>query len=815
MSDLILNINFDESKKKNRLIIETYEGNIPSFKSKKYSGQLRNVNINATNIYDNISDVEMKVLREFLNDDSNVQISKYQYMISPENIRKIKQLAKIECMFYKDKKKGMFQIEYVNYENLPSKNMYSIEGLRFGGEKTSLYFMIDDSKTEIKVEEIIPKVYINLSEKEFHLVLKFDYGISVIDFLNQERQLGPKEGYRDFGFENKIKKEIEKNGWNLKRSEGFIFVGKDISKGILGLIESGICVYTSSEEKVSTADFSNIKISYNMDWFSIKGHVLIDDSSVDITKLIDFRKKRKNWIEYNGKVIILPKSLVSKKIKKDVESDELYIDKKNIPSAIGMAYDLNKGVVRNLDKLIDYNKIELKIDANIEKILREYQIIGVKWLLALRKNGFGACLADDMGLGKTLQIIAFLSDASLKNTKNLIIVPKTLLINWEREISKFSPNTFVYLYHGTDRNIDAMNEANIVLSTYQTIVNDVSLLKNIYFDNLIIDEAQYIKNSRSKAYNAVNTIKASMKIILTGTPIENNLKEFWELMRLINPEIIEPYTKISNDQTKLVDRIKMLTSPFLLRRMKKDVLKDLPEKQEQTILINMNGEQQKIYDKMLESIRYEILKKNDRYEIKSNSIMLNGLLYLQEICCHPQLLPIEYNEGITESAKLETLIELLKPLYLNGHKIVVFSRFTKMLSIIKKRIVSEHMNYFYLDGLTQNRLDVVDEFEKSDNGVFLISLKAGGTGLNLVSADTVIIYDPWWNPASEKQAEDRIYRIGQTRNVMIYKIIVKGTIEEKIQKLQNEKKSLCSEILDGHEIPIAMTTEIMEKLILE
>ena len=333
-----------------------------------------------------------------------------------------------------------------------------------------------------------------------------------------------------------------------------------------------------------------------MDWFSIKGHVLIDDSSVDITKLIDFRKKRKNWIEYNGKVIILPKSLVSKKIKKDVESDELYIDKKNIPSAIGMAYDLNKGVVRNLDKLIDYNKIELKIDANIEKILREYQIIGVKWLLALRKNGFGACLADDMGLGKTLQIIAFLSDASLKNTKNLIIVPKTLLINWEREISKFSPNTFVYLYHGTDRNIDAMNEANIVLSTYQTIVNDVSLLKNIYFDNLIIDEAQYIKNSRSKAFN---TIKASMKIILTGTPIENNLKEFWELMRLINPEIIEPYTKISNDQTKLVDRIKMLTSPFLLRRMKKDVLKDLPEKQEQTILINMNGEQQKIYDKML------------------------------------------------------------------------------------------------------------------------------------------------------------------------------------------------------------------------
>ena len=815
MSDLVLNINLDESKKKNRLIMETYEGTIPNLKSKKYSGQLRNVNINAKYTFNNISDKDVQIIRAFLNDEFNVQITKYQYLIAPKNITGIADLEKIGCLFYKEKKTGMFQIEFVKYEEAPSKNMYSIEGLRVGGEKTALYLVKDDSKIEIKVKEIIPKAYINLGKKEFPLVLKFDYGNSIVDFFSEERQLESKGTYRDFGFENRIRKGIEASGWKLKRNEGFIFIGKNINKCIYGLIEKGVSVYTNSEKKVSMADFSNIKISYDLDWFSIKGRVLIDDDSVDISELIDFKKKRENWVEYNGQVIILPTALSSKKIEKDSGTGELHIDKKYIPSAIGVAYDLNKGSVHNLDRLIGYNEISINIDPHIQKILRAYQIIGVKWLLSLRKNGFGACLADDMGLGKTLQIIAFLSDESLNKTRNLIIVPKTLLLNWKREIRKFSPNTSMYLYHGRNRNIDDLANAKIVISTYQTILNDKALFENISFDNLIIDEAQYIKNSGGKTYNAIKSIKASMKIILTGTPIENNLAEFWGLMRLINPSIIEPYRSVSKDSTRLVDKIKRLTAPFLLRRMKKDVLKDLPAKQEQTILINMDEEQQRIYDKILKSIQYELLRKNDRFEMRSNSILLSGLLYLQEICCHPQLLPMEYSDGVTKSAKLDTLMELLKPLYLNGHKVVVFSRFTKMLALIEKSIILEHMNYYYLDGSTQNRMGVVDAFEKSDNGIFLISLKAGGTGLNLISADTAVIYDPWWNPSSEKQAEDRIYRIGQKRNVLIYKLIMEGTIEEKIQKLQAEKMSLCSEILDGHDVSLSMTAEIMEKLILE
>ncbi|MBQ4068376.1 MAG: DEAD/DEAH box helicase [Lachnospiraceae bacterium] len=815
MSDFILSINFDESRKKNCIVIETYEGIIPKLKSKKFSGQLRNININASQIFDNLSKANMHVITEFLNNDLNIQINKNQYMISAACLVGLKSLVEMGCLFYKDKRNGMYIVEKIFYENILSKNVHSIEGVCFEGDKTSIYFQIDESKIKKYAVEITPKVYINLNDSSYPLELKFDYGVAIVDFLSKERQINLGNEYRDFRYEEKIEEIIENSGWILKRNEGFVFCGKDVSEGIVLISESGINVYTNTEKKICVADYSKIRVSYDFDWFSVKGEVKWNEESIDITKLIDLRKKKENWAEYNGQVIMLPKALTSKTLKKDSTTGEVHIDKRKIISAIGLANDLNGSVVHNLNQYIDYNNVCMKIDSNLKKILREYQVVGVKWLLSLMYNNFGACLADDMGLGKTLQIIAYLSDEIFDNSHNLIVVPKTLLINWQREFKKFLPDASVYIYHGSERNINDIKGFKIVLTTYHTLVNDCKLFNGIYFNNLVIDEAQYIKNSKSKAYNVIKSIDASMKIILTGTPIENNLSEFWGLMRLINPDVIEPYSSVTKNQNQLVDRIKLLSSPFLLRRLKRDVLKDLPEKQEQTLLVKLDEQQQKLYDKMLESIRHEILRKNDQFEIKSNSIMLNGLLYLQEICCHPQLLSNQYNGGCYESAKMDLLMELLASLYSNGHKVVVFSRFTKMLSIIEKKINISHMNYFYLDGTTKDRMLVVDEFENSEKGIFLVSLKAGGTGLNLISADTAIIYDPWWNPASERQAEDRIYRIGQERNVMIYRLIAEGTIEEKIQKLQNEKKNLCSEILDGHEVPIAMTVDVMEKLILE
>ena len=287
-------------------------------------------------------------------------------------------------------------------------------------------------------------------------------------------------------------------------------------------------------------------------------------------------------------------------------------------------------------------------------------------------------------------------------------------------------------------------------------------------------------------------------------------------MKLINPDIVmDKYIQTSVVEESAISRIRMMSAPFILRRMKSDVLQDLPEKQEQVICVKMEEDQRRIYDKVLNSIRYEIQRKPDKYEIKSNSTMLKGLLYLQEICCHPQLLDHSINEGCKESAKFDLLNELLQTLYYSSHKVVVFSRFTRMLGIIRNSVVAMHMNYYYLDGKTQDRLSVVDAFEESSNGVFLISLKAGGTGINLTSADTVIIYDPWWNPSAEKQAEDRIYRIGQTQKVMIYRLITEDSVEEKVQELQTKKSQLAGQLLDDRDSPVDISAELIKQMFLE
>ena len=332
---------------------------------------------------------------------------------------------------------------------------------------------------------------------------------------------------------------------------------------------------------------------------------------------------------------------------------------------------------------------------------------------------------------------------------------------------------------------------------------------------MIIDEAQYIKNSRSKAYRAVKYMKAGTKIIITGTPIENNIREYWNLMRITNPTMMS-FKELTKglDQNQIVSKARFMTAPFLLRRLKSDVLEDLPEKHEMTVYCDFDDSQRELYEIMLESIRHEISRKSDRFEIKSNSTILNGLLYLQEICCHPRLIPKEYNiNGCFESAKLDLLISMTSELYSSSHKIVIFSRFTKMLGIINKALSKLHINVFYLDGKTRQRQEIVDDFEQSKEGVFLISLKAGGVGINLVSADTAIIYDPWWNPAVEKQAQDRIYRIGQKKNVTVYKLIVANTIEEKVQLLQAKKKELFDQIVSGHDMPTNITLDDLKELI--
>ena len=816
MADLILNINISESKKKCRIVLETYYGTIPNLRSKQFSGPLRNININGITTADNLTSVNLGIIRDYLNSENNSQINKYQYILSDSGLYEISRFVEYGCLFYKDKGTPMFQVENVYFDEQKNRDYVELPGIKVAYLKTNLYFLIEECIADEKSRQITANAYVDIISKDGRLQLTFDYDDFTVIHEEKSRTLGTDNTYRDFGFEERIVSIIKKHGWVHEKNAGFRYEGHSMQNDLIQLIDEGISVYTETDSRIVKGDFSGVHVSYDIDWFEIKGNVGIGDCSISISDLISLKGRKENWVELNGKTVFLLESLNDVLKPTNLSDDSLRINRNQFISAVEIAYETNGNSITGIEQLTGYNDVCLNLEYSISSVLRPYQEIGVKWLMSLHRNEFGGCLADDMGLGKTLQIVAYLSDSGMNNTTNLIIVPKTLLINWKKEFEKFSPQTSVYVYHGAGREFTRAIENKVIITTYGTVLNDLDSISEFNFENLIIDEAQHIKNPKTKIYLAVRKLKARTRFILTGTPVENNIQEYWGLMKLVNPFIlskINPFTRY-DDSAVIIDKIKRITAPFLLRRMKNEVLKELPQKQEQILYCKMDSQQQELYNKMLTSIRYEIERKSDRFEIKSNSIMLNGLLYLQEICCHPQLLAKEYNpDGCKVSAKLEQLLEILNDLYHSGHKVVIFSRFTRMLTIIEKKLIGLHYNTFYLDGKSDDRMRIVDDFENSDIGVFLISLKAGGTGLNLISADTAIIYDPWWNPAIEKQAEDRIYRIGQKRNVMIYRMIVEGTIEEKVQMLQKEKNKLYEEILRGHEMPKLLTADIMRKLL--
>ena len=816
MADLIININLDESRKKQGLIIETYEGTIPHLKSKKYSGQLRNVNLSSLSDTDNLSSVVLQNIKRVFNDLANIQISKFQYLFSVNCLSYLKTIVAQGCVFCKDTRKSpMYEIEQLLLNTGNDKLEY-IHDFAAYQDGTTLYIDFDIEKKEAVGNEIIPLFYINITTRDFYSDLYFDYGNDLVKVNDKEIFLNNEARYRNYKFEKDIISTIKESHWKISGKDSFVYSGDDIAEDMKKLVDSGIHLYTNTKKKIDVVDFDNISFSYGLDWFELSGTATAGDLEVKLCDLIDFRKKREIWTEYNGQIIFLPKAfnnLGKNGIAKN--GNNLRISKKDILKAIAVIDFFCGGKKTFYNELVKYQDIKLQLSNVLNSTLRDYQKIGVKWLLSLRRNGFGGCLADDMGLGKTLQIISYLSDESIAGTNALIVVPKTLIENWNREFKKFASDISVYVYHGTGRNLADALKHRVVIITYGTLLNDINKISNYCFDHLIIDEAQNIKNSRSKAYRAVKAVNATTKIIMTGTPIENNIREYWGLMTIANPTNLS-YKMIMNGLTEeqVVEKIKRLNKPFLLRRFKKDVLDDLPEKEEQIVYCSFDESQRKLYNVLLKSIKYEINRKADRYEMKSNSIILSGLMYLQEACCHPRLLPKEYNsEQCFESAKLEQLLLMIDELYAIGHKIVIFSRFTKMLEIINKELIKRHFTIFYLDGGTKNRQTVVDDFEGSREGIFLISLKAGGVGLNIVTADTAIIYDPWWNPAVEKQAEDRIYRIGQKNKVTVFKLIAADTIEEKVQKLQEIKKRLFDEVIKGHEVPQNLTFEDIRSLL--
>ncbi|MDD2979765.1 MAG: DEAD/DEAH box helicase [Hespellia sp.] len=479
-----------------------------------------------------------------------------------------------------------------------------------------------------------------------------------------------------------------------------------------------------------------------------------------------------------------------------------------------------KSLIRNM-KTVEENDFELP--QCYETVLREYQKSGFSWLKTLAFNGFGGILADDMGLGKTLQVITFLyseffesDSADVDSRQALIVCPASLVYNWMDEFARFAPSIRAAMVIGTaaERKLildDAKQERGkiqVLITSYDLLKRDLEEYDDMKFLCQVVDEAQYIKNHGTQAAKSVKMIEAGFKIALTGTPIENRLSELWSIFDYVMPGFLSTYQKfkeeyeipiVQNQNNDSLRRLQKMIRPFILRRLKGEVLKDLPDKLEKNMFAKLSGEQQEIYQAHVQRLRLSLENQSDE-EFKGNKLqILAELTKLRQICCNPALIFDNYKK---ESAKEEVCLELIKAAIDGGHKILLFSQFTTMLGRLTERLKKEGISYFVLTGATPKiqRARMVSEFQEDDTSVFCISLKAGGTGLNLTAADIVIHYDPWWNVAVQNQATDRVHRIGQKNQVTVYKVIAKDTIEEQIVKLQEKKQELADQILSGSDM---------------
>lgn len=493
-----------------------------------------------------------------------------------------------------------------------------------------------------------------------------------------------------------------------------------------------------------------------------------------------------------------------------------------------------KSLIRDMKSVADS---DYEVPDAMKPILRDYQKTGYRWLCTIAQLGFGGILADDMGLGKTLQIITLLEHARLEAISktvdltdtashtacpppvSLIVCPSSLVYNWDSEIEHFAPNLKTLLITGTAQERQELlthyADYDVLITSYDMLKRDIASYDNLHFHYQIIDEAQYIKNHRTQAARSVCNIHSVTRFALTGTPIENRLSELWSIFEYLMPGFLYPYAYfrseleqpiVENKDQIAATRLQQLVRPFIMRRLKTDVLKELPDKLEHAVYAQMTDEQNKLYTANTLKLQKDLEQQSDSMFKTSKIQILAELTKLRQLCCDPSLIYQNYHGG---SAKLDTCIQLIENAMAGGHKILLFSQFTSMLDVIERRLKAERILYYRLDGSTKSeqRTRLVNAFNENKIPVFLISLKAGGTGLNLTGADIVIHYDPWWNAAAQNQATDRAHRIGQTHTVTVYKLIARHTIEEKILELQENKKTLSDQILSEKGVTASQLTK--------
>ncbi|MCF6351553.1 MAG: DEAD/DEAH box helicase [Cyclobacteriaceae bacterium] len=597
--------------------------------------------------------------------------------------------------------------------------------------------------------------------------------------------------------------------WFLDAFEYF----KDNKIEVFGYNTFKKLTYNVNRPKIS------VGVSSEIDWFDVSIAVSFGAESLPLAHIKKAVLKQESYIQLgDGSLGYLPEEWLKKMERYfrygEINEDGVSISKHHF-SLIDELFDeiddedLRKEIEEKKTKLIEFDRIKnTKIPRGVTAKMRDYQTHGFNWLVFLNEFNMGGCLADDMGLGKTLQVICLLQHQKNNKIKepNLVVVPTSLVFNWQNEIEKFAPKLKVNVISGAKRskNTKEFKKYDIILITYGLILRDIDYLKEYQFNYAILDESQAIKNPNSKRYKAVRLLKAYHRLVMTGTPVENSTMDLYSQMSFVNPGLLGTATFFKDYFAKAIEKdkdenrteeLKKLIKPFLIRRTKEQVATELPDKTEMILYCELEPAQKKVYNAFRDKYKNYLLGKIEEDGLgKSKMYVLEGLLKLRQICNSPALLADKEDYG-NDSIKIKELLTHINE-NTGQHKILVFSQFVKMLDLIKKALEIDNINYEYLDGKTKNRQERVNNFQHNDKvRVFLISLKAGGTGLNLTSADYVYIVDPWWNPAVEAQAIDRCYRIGQEKHVMAYKMICKDTVEEKIVELQNRKMKMVKEIV--------------------
>lgn len=603
--------------------------------------------------------------------------------------------------------------------------------------------------------------------------------------------------------------DVLKDGWLFQ----FFDKMKEHNIPILGYANLKHLKYNPNRAKIS------VRASSGIDWFDMKMEISFGDQFISLNEVKKAILKKENYVRLgDGSMGILPQEWLDKFSAMfrigQVKGGNIKVSKLHFSIIDELSEEIDSAEIlqelwEKKQKLLNFKEIQgVPLPEKLTATLRHYQEEGYKWLNFLDEFGWGGCLADDMGLGKTLQILTFLQHQKslYPDATNLIVMPTSLIFNWQAEVEKFAPELKIHVHRGLGRIKDAdfFKEYDLILTTYGVVRSDVEMLSDFTFHYIVLDESQAIKNPDSLMSRAVKLLKAKNRLAMTGTPVENNTFDLYSQMEFLNPGLLGAVDFFKSEYAQPIDKnqdkekakeLRKLVYPFMLKRTKEQVAQDLPDKTETIIYCEMGKKQRKVYDSFREKYRQQLSDSIQTQGMnKSSFLILEGLLKLRQICDSPALLSDDA-EFDQESAKLEELIREIEE-NASNHKILIFSQFLGMLDLIRKHLETNHIPYEYLDGQTQDRAHRVNRFQKDEScRVFLMSLKAGGVGLNLTAADYVYLVDPWWNPAVERQAIDRTHRIGQTQKVFAYKMICKDTIEEKILQLQERKKELAEDLI--------------------